>query len=42
MAVVHDVFLIGLQLDLVNGPEAVEDERPFAADFQDEETLSAQ
>ena len=36
VAVVHDVFLIRLQLDLVNSPEAVQDERPFPADFQNE------
>ncbi len=42
VAVVHDVFLIWLQLDLVNSSKAVQDERPLPADFQDEEAFSAQ
>ena len=42
MAVVHDIFLIRLQLDLVNGPEAVQHERSFSTDLEDEETLSPQ
>ena len=42
VTIIHDVFLIGLQLDLVNGPEAVQNECPLPADFQNEETLSTQ
>lgn len=42
VAIVHDVFLIRLQLDFMNGPEAVQDERPLAADLQDEEPLATQ
>jgi hypothetical protein len=42
VAIVDDVFLIGLQLDLVNGPETIQNKRPLPADIQNEETFSTQ